>query len=144
MKASPATINFYFQQQCRLTNRRQLKDFIIAVFKRYRTRFSALSIIFCSDDYLLDINRQYLDHDSYTDIITFNLAEPGEPVNGEIYISVDRVRENARVAGVSFAQELHRVMFHGVLHLCGLNDSTTTQKRSMTRAENRLLTQYFG
>ena len=93
---------------------------------------------FCSDAYLLDINRTYLQHDYYTDIITFDLEGAAE-----IYISVDRVKENAQAEGVSFKQELHRIIFHGVLHLCGFSDKTASAKIEMTRQENKLLAHYF-
>lgn len=79
-----------------------------------------IDYIFCSDEFLLKVNRAHLDHDEYTDIITFPLEE--DPIVGEIYISIDRVRENADSFGVSFEEELHRVMIHGVLHLCGYDD----------------------
>ena len=89
-------IHFHFLQGgFSLTERSSLKSFIENLFKRERKKLQALNYIFCSDEYLLEINKQYLKHDFYTDIITFGLSEPGEPINAEIYISVDRVRENA-------------------------------------------------
>lgn len=143
MKILQPHISFHFQQPCSLAQRNRLREMIIAVFKRYKTRLASLNIVFCSDAYLLEINRSYLKHDYYTDIITFNLAEPGSPVEGEIYISIDRVRENAMEEAVSFKHELHRVIFHGVLHLCGLKDKSPFLKKEMTAQENRILTQYF-
>ena len=116
---------------------------IIATFKRYKTPVSSLSIVFCSDEFLLDINRNYLKHDYYTDIITFNLSQPASPVEGEIYISVDRVKENAASEKASFTHELHRVIFHGVLHLCGFTDKSAADKATMTKQENVLLNRYF-
>ncbi len=83
-----------------------------------------LQYIFCSDAYLLDINREYLQHDFFTDIITFDLSEKGQPINAEIYISVERVRDNAANYNSSFRKEIHRVIFHGVLHLCGYKDKS--------------------
>ncbi len=104
----------------------QLKDpeliaeWITAAIEEEDFTLGRIDYIFCSDDFLLDINRSHLDHDDYTDIITFPLEE--DPVVGEIYISIDRVRENASSFNTNFEDELHRVMIHGVLHLCGYDD----------------------
>jgi probable rRNA maturation factor len=144
MKASAPVINFHFQQRCTLANRNWLRETIISIFKRHKTKFASLNLVFCSDEFLLDINRTYLNHDYYTDIITFNLSEPGVPVEGEIYISIDRVKENASTEQVSFTHELHRIIFHGVLHLCGFSDKNPTDKAEITKQENKLLTQYFS
>jgi rRNA maturation RNase YbeY len=89
------------------------------------------------------MNRRFLKHDYYTDIISFNLrGSKTDPIVGEIYISVDRIRENARINNVSINQELHRVMFHGVLHLCGYNDKTKPQQRIMRLKEDSYLIKY--
>ncbi len=142
MKAEGPVINFHFQKPCTLRERQRLKEFIRGIFKSYRRKVNSLDIIFCSDKYVLGINREYLKHDYFTDIITFNLSDPGAPISGEIYISVDRVKENARTVGVSFTNELRRVIFHGVLHLCGLDDSTPAQKERMRKQENKHLQAY--
>lgn len=97
-----------------------------------------MAIIFCSDDYLLDLNRTHLQHDYYTDIITFDDSTP-EGLQGELYISLDRVRENASQFSPSFLEELHRVMVHGLLHLCGYQDKTALQEKAMRQAENAML-----
>lgn len=97
-----------------------------------------LNYIFCSDDYLLAINNQFLNHDTYTDIITFGLGETGD-IEGEIYISVPRVRENARTAGLAFHDELDRVIIHGVLHLLGYSDKTPRRKALMRKKEDACL-----
>ena len=143
MKAQGPVINFHFQKVCTLKERIRLKVFIVAVLKRYKIKADSINVIFCSDEYLLEINRQYLQHDYFTDIITFDLAAKGTAVNGEIYISIDRVKENARTLGVSFNNELHRVIFHGVLHLCGLKDNRESDKKVMRREEDKLLSRYF-
>lgn len=96
-----------------------------------------ISIIFCSDDFLLDINRNYLDHDFYTDIISFPYGK--NPIEGDLYISIDRVRENANTYQVSFEQELHRVIIHGVLHFLGYNDKTSEDQKIMTQKEDYYL-----
>src|ERR1700759_2754689 len=88
-------VHFYTLQEVDLKDRNRLKTFLVSLFRREKKRLAGLTYILCSDDYLLDINRQFLGHDYYTDIITFNLSEPGQPINAEVYISVDRVRENA-------------------------------------------------
>ncbi len=98
-----------------------------------------INFIFCSDEYLLKMNRQYLDHDTYTDIITFDNAEAKWLLVGDIFISYDRVSENAREFGVSLMSELHRVMIHGVLHLCGYKDKTKADKLIMTAKEDNCL-----
>src|ERR1700759_606090 len=106
-------IRFNFLETVALRDRSRLKTFIAAVFKKEGKRLSELNYIFCSDKYLLDINRQYLKHDFYTDIITFPLSGKNEPITAEIYISVDRVKENAQNFESTLTQELHRVIFHG-------------------------------
>ena len=98
-----------------------------------------LNYIFCSDDYLHKMNRQYLNHDTYTDIITFGYSEYPEALEGDIYISIDRVEENARNLGVSFDEELHRVMVHGLLHLLGYGDKDAASKQKMREKEDACL-----
>ncbi len=135
-------------KSCPLAHKRALKQFI-------ETRCTSeghkgqvqISIIFCSDDYLLGINRQFLNHDYYTDIITFPLTSTPQLLEAEIYISIDRVKENSlRFGGATkasaFHQELHRVVFHGVLHLLGYGDKTPAQKKAMRAAEDKWLKLY--
>ena len=97
-----------------------------------------LTIIFCSDDYLLEVNREHLDHDYYTDIITFDYSD-FPIVSGDLFISVDRVKENANDFNVSFEHELHRVIIHGFLHLCGYFDKTNEDELLMRSKENQAL-----
>ena len=97
-----------------------------------------LNYIFCSDPYLLAINRQFLDHDYYTDIITFDYDE-GDTINGDIVISLDTVRSNAEQLGKDYDEELHRVIIHGILHLCGQNDKGPGEREQMEAAENKAL-----
>jgi rRNA maturation RNase YbeY len=138
-------IQFFFAgAKIALSERKRLKAFIKGMLKREKRKLISLSIIFCKDKYLLEINRQYLGHDYYTDIITFNLAEDNEIIEGEIYISVDRIRENALINVVTTNHELHRVIFHGILHLCGYMDKLKSAKDTMTRQENQMLQKYFG
>ena len=97
-----------------------------------------ISIIFVSDSYLLEMNQKYLNHDYYTDIITFDYCEMNI-VSGDLFISVDRVQENAESFDVDFLTELQRVMIHGVLHLCGYKDKTEEEERLMRELENKYL-----
>jgi probable rRNA maturation factor len=123
---------FYFPR------RNQLKAFLASIFEREHTKLATLTYIFCSDEYLLDINRAHLNHDYFTDIITFDLSE-GHGIVGEIYISVERVRENALTFNSSFQDELRRVIFHGALHLCGYGDKTSAEKLLMRSVEDKYL-----
>ena len=126
-----------------LKDRTRLKTFLSAIFRKEGTRLTSLNIIFCSDQYLLEVNRQYLRHDFFTDIITFDISESPESLTGEIYISTDRVKENARQLEQTFRREIHRVVFHGVLHLCGYGDKSKAQVREMRQREDHYLTQYL-
>jgi probable rRNA maturation factor len=101
-----------------------------------------LSYIFCTDEYLLEINKQFLNHDTFTDIITFDLSETSDTIEGEIYISTERVAENATVFQTSYNRELHRVIFHGALHLCGYRDKKKGEKEEMRRQEEAALKLY--
>lgn len=141
--AIAAPVQFHFLQPTSLKNRQSLKTFLNALFKKEGVKLAALRYIFCSDDYLLDINRQYLNHDYYTDIITFDLSE-GEGTVGEIYISVDRVKDNTQQFNTSFTQELHRVIFHGALHLCGYKDKTAKEEKLMRVKEAEYLSKWNG
>ena len=134
-------VTFDFQVPFRLQQRTEIRELLKQMAIKEKTRFESLSYVFCSDDYLLDINQQYLKHDFYTDIITFDLS-PGKnsAIVGEIYISIDRVRENAKNIGVPIQQELLRVIFHGALHLCGYKDKSATSAALMRKAEDRYLT----
>ena len=141
---SDSSISFFFEAPVNLRQRTALKKFIKSIFIKEKTGLASLNYIFVSDKRLLEINRQFLNHDFYTDIITFGLTEAPRPVEAEIYISVDRVRENARALGQSFRRELHRVIFHGALHLCGYKDKTARQEREMRSREDYYLERYFG
>ena len=101
-------------------------------------KLGELSIIFCSDEYLIDINKKHLNHNYYTDIITFNYNIE-KNLNGDLFISVDRVKDNASAFNENFNMELFRVIIHGVLHLCGFNDKTTKEQKEMRQKENHYL-----
>ena len=123
-----------------LTNYQQVSLWIKEVINRYRYKLQSLTYIFCSDEYLHKINVQYLEHDTLTDIITFDNADEDGTIEGDIFVSVERVKENAESLGISFEDELHRVMIHGVLHLMGFPDSTPQLKEAMRREEDKCLT----
>jgi rRNA maturation RNase YbeY len=133
----------YLSEPFHFTNRTQLKGYLTRIAKREKQRIDTLNYIFCDDQYLLSINQQYLNHDTYTDIITFQLNPKGEPLLSDIYISVERVKENATTHNTSFTQELHRVIFHGLLHLCGYKDKTKKDQEEMRKQEDRCLEEYF-
>ncbi|MDF2191030.1 rRNA maturation RNase YbeY [Paraflavitalea sp. CAU 1676] len=140
--ATLASVDFHFLEPATLRNRTALKKFLRALFRREGTKLEGLRYIFCSDEYLLEINRQYLKHDYYTDIITFNLADKKGPVNGEIYISIDRVKDNAIQFDSSLTDELHRVILHGALHLCGYKDKSKKEEEVMRSMETKYLDRY--
>lgn len=142
MTISP-TIRFHFLKKISLQNRQILKTTLTTLFKKEGKKLSDLHYIFVSDDQLLEINRQFLQHDFYTDIITFPLSRPRQPIAGEIYISVDRVRENARDFDNSVKNELLRVIFHGALHLCGYRDKTSREKKIMRKMEEKYINQHL-
>lgn len=142
-KQNTSTVSFNFLEPFSLPERSSLKSFVKELFKREKKQLNELNYVFCSDDYLLNINRLHLKHDFYTDIITFDLSERNQPINAEIYISVDRVRDNAKNFNTSIKKEMHRVIFHGVLHLCGYKDKTKKDQEMMRKMEDKYLTLYF-
>lgn len=103
-----------------------------------RKRLGEIAYIFCSDEKILEVNRQYLQHDYYTDIITFDYCE-GDRLSGDLFISLDTIRTNAEQFGASYEDELHRVIIHGILHLCGINDKGPGEREVMEAAENKAL-----
>jgi len=139
---SKSKVCFFFQEvTVSLAGRSVLKNFILRVFKQEGKNLDFVNFIFCTDKVLLKINQDYLNHDFYTDIITFDLSK-NRSIQAEVYISIDRVRENAQKLGVSFKSELHRVIFHGVLHLCGYNDKTKEEKKNIRVKEDHYLNKY--
>jgi rRNA maturation RNase YbeY len=129
---------FFFPQ------RNKLKRFLKTLVKREGKGLESIRIIFCTDVQLLAINRQFLQHNYFTDIITFPFSGKGEPLEAELYISIDRIRSNAADWQTSVQRELHRVIFHGVLHLCGYNDKSSQQIKKMREREDYYLRLYFG
>ncbi len=137
-------IQFFFtDQKITLTDRTKLKSFIQSIFKKEKTPATSLTYVFCSDSYLLEINKQFLQHDYFTDIITFDLSSTKDLIEGEVYISIDRVKDNAEQLGNTIKNELHRVIFHGALHLCGYKDKKLSDEKAMRAAEEKYLKLYF-
>ena len=118
--------------------KKAVSGWIKAVADTYGKKTGDISYIFCSDEKILEVNRQYLQHDYYTDIITFDYCE-GDRLSGDLFISLDTVRTNAEQFGASYDNELHRVIIHGILHLCGINDKGPGEREIMEAAENKAL-----
>ncbi|MDE3253114.1 MAG: rRNA maturation RNase YbeY [Bacteroidota bacterium] len=135
-----ATVSFRSADRTlNLPGKTGLKNFIAGLFKREQTSLASLTYVFCSDDYLLRINQDFLQHDYYTDIISFDLTEPGGKKEAEIYVSLDRVKDNARTLGIPFRTELYRVLFHGALHICGYKDKKKSEIALMREKEEQYL-----
>jgi probable rRNA maturation factor len=122
----------------RILNKRKLYKWIEETIVSEKRVVDQISIILCSDEYLLEINKKFLEHNYYTDIITFDYSE-GKFISGELYISIDRLKENASTFNTEFTTELYRVIIHGVLHLCGYADKTTKEASIMRKKEDAKL-----
>ncbi len=130
-------INFFNEDiGFKLNSKLKLKKWIKETLISEGYKLNELNYILCSDDYLLQINQQYLAHDTYTDIITFNNSEIEKEITGDIFISIERIKENAEKFGVTAQQELQRVLIHGALHLCGYKDKKPADKKLMTQKED--------
>ncbi len=124
-----------------LKNKTRIKKWIIGIIEKKKRTTGEINFIFCSDAYLLSINKQYLQHDTFTDIITFDYSQElkSAAVSGDIFISVERVKENAGLFSKTMENEMHRVIIHGILHLLGYKDKTKAAKEEMTKQENKCL-----
>lgn len=117
---------------------RETTAWVRAVAATYGKRVGEIAYIFCNDDKILEVNRQYLQHDYFTDIITFDYCE-GDMISGDLFISLDTVRSNAELFNKVYDEELHRVIIHGILHLVGINDKGPGEREIMEAAENKAL-----
>ena len=151
----------FIEQDCRVgfMRRNDTRACLLKVLKRLGCVSSGITYIFCSDEYLLKVNREYLNHDTFTDVITFDYTLPGDafpisatggktaskyrPVSGDIYISVERIKENARKFQVRNIDELNRVMIHGLLHLAGYKDKTPKEEKAIHEKEDEMLAACF-
>lgn len=133
-------INFITEEiDFNLKNKLKIKKWLTQIINNHDFKLSELNFIFCSDEYLLKINIEYLDHNTLTDIITFDNSEDENTIEGDIFISIDRVKENAETFKVSFENELLRVLSHGTLHLLGFKDKSPKDKKQMTAKEDESL-----
>lgn len=131
-------IDFHYELDYKLSSESAYADWVTRVIFLANAHLGNVNYIFCNDDYLLDINKKHLEHDTFTDIITFDYTE-SNTISGDIFISVDRVEENSQTFNVSFETELKRVMIHGVLHLLGYKDKSTEEKSVMRKKENEMM-----
>jgi rRNA maturation RNase YbeY len=135
----PNNIQFISQDVAfQLKQKRKIKKWLTDLINSHHKRVGEISIVFSNNDYVLEVNKQFLSHDFYTDIITFNYNED-DFISGDLIISIDMVRENAEKYEETFEHELHRVVVHGILHLLGLNDETKKKEAAMRIAENDAL-----
>ncbi len=137
-------VNYIFEDVGKFSFKQYKKTkWIKECIYNYNKRVGDINFIFCSDKYLLEINKKYLNHDYYTDIITFDNCI-NDLLNADIFISIDRVGDNAKKFNVAFFEELNRVMIHGILHLIGFKDFTDKEKKQMRRNENKCLNIFYG
>ncbi|MEP6685117.1 MAG: rRNA maturation RNase YbeY [Parafilimonas sp.] len=135
---------FFFNAdiQARIENKYWIRILIQNLFKAEHTKFEKINYVLCTDHYLLQLNKKYLNHETLTDVITFPLSEIGEPMIAEIYISMERVKENAKKFKVQYQTELLRVMIHGALHLCGYADKKAFEREKMRQKEDNYLKKF--
>lgn len=121
-----------------LIKKREVTRWIKEVARSYGNKVGDVSYIFCSDEKILEINKEYLQHDYYTDIITFDYTDENV-ISGDLFISLDTVESNSKEFGTDYLEELHRIIIHGILHLCGINDKGIGEREHMTQCENEAL-----
>lgn len=118
--------------------KREVSNWIKAVAATYHKKVGDVAYIFCSDHKILEVNNQYLQHDYYTDIITFDYTQK-DTISGDLFISLDTVKSNSEQFNTDYNEELHRIIIHGILHLCGINDKSDAERKHMTECENEAL-----
>lgn len=131
-------INYNFETDFNLVNQKKITEWVTNTIHKENYKLEEISYIFCDDNYLLGLNINYLDHDTLTDIISFDYSV-GKIISGDIFISIERVKENAGKFKVDFKNELHRVIIHGILHYCGYKDKTEDEKKEMRYKEDYYL-----
>jgi len=139
--AAGKTIHFFYEELegFNVTSPLKTKNWLNVIATSEKQQIESINYVFCKDEYLYKINLEYLSHDTYTDIITFDNSEEDGKIEGDIFISVERVEENAKNNNTSFTEELKRVMAHGLLHLVGYNDKTTNEQKVMREKEEACL-----
>ncbi|HEX4373291.1 MAG TPA: rRNA maturation RNase YbeY [Puia sp.] len=144
-KLTSEKIHFHFAfQPFILRNRTGLKVFIENIFIKEKSTLKELNFIFCNNREVKALNKRYLNHNYSTDILTFDFSKKGEAKISDIFISQEQVKQNAKEFKTSFKKEVHRVIFHGVLHLCGYKDKTSMEKETLRAKEDHYLTKYFS
>jgi len=144
VQANKKHIHFHFLTPAFFFPKRTaVKNFLGKLITKEGRKIDTVNYIFCTDEYLLALNKSHLNHNSYTDILTFEHSHPGAPLIADIYISAERVKENAQKYHCSFKKELLRVIFHGTLHLCGFDDKSREQVQLMREREDFYLKKYF-
>lgn len=136
MMNDSGVVRFHVLEPFGFPDKKKVKQAVTSLMKEEGKQFESLDYIFCSDEYLLSINQSYLQHDELTDIITFDLSEDKETIVGEIYISIERVKDNSLLFNTDFKNELLRVVFHGALHLCGYKDKSKQDEKEMRAKED--------
>ena len=137
MKIQPQILFHFEDISLDLENKEHIKKILIDYIKNNDNQCNIINYIFCSDEYLLNLNKQYLNHDYYTDILSFQMDD--EPIQGDIFISVDRVEDNANTLGIPFKDELYRVISHGILHFLGYKDKTEGEQKIMRKKEDEMI-----
>ncbi len=134
-------INFNYETEFLLSNESIIQQWLEDIIKSENKSIGEINYIFCNDDYLLSLNQEYLNHDTLTDIISFDYTV-GNEISGDIFISIERVKENASVFNVTFEEELARVLSHGLLHYCGYNDKSPDDELKMREKENQKISMF--
>ena len=142
MLRNKGLVRFHILQSFSFNEKKKLKEAVADLMETEGRTFESLDYIFCSDEYLLEINQNYLKHDDLTDIITFDLSDSPGVIKGEIYVSVERVQDNSLLFNTSFRDELARVVFHGALHLCGYKDKSKKDQEVMRSKETEYLNSF--
>jgi len=139
-----SSISFFNEDSdFQLSDQQKTKAWILGILSAESLNAVQINYIFCSDKFLHKVNLDYLSHDTYTDIITFDQSEKDDELEGDIYISIERVKENSQSFGIPLDKELRRVMIHGILHLMGFSDKTSEEKSAMRKKEDSCLSLYF-
>lgn len=136
-------IYFFSQNNFNIKKKKKIGYWILNTIKKENYKVKYINIIFCSDKYLLTLNNKFLKHNYYTDIITFDYSN-NQMIQGELYLSIDRIYSNSRLFKISFSKELHRIIIHGVLHLCGYQDKSIEKRKIMTYKENLYLNNLYN
>lgn len=141
----PKKVIFFHSEKIKfsLSRKNIISNRLLRTIKKEGADCEKINFIFCSDSFLLSLNKKYLHHDTLTDILTFDYSTDKKKISGEIFISIDRVKENAKKFKVAFSNELHRVMIHGILHLLGYKDKSKAKKTRMRQKEDYYLSLFF-